>query len=106
VLGHILFVSSAVIVSRGLGIDVSFYDIGWMRSAVFLLTVLPLTVGGIGIREAGFAGLLYLYGVDRPTALAMPVVLLAIQVTIGAIGAIGELLRVTTHIQKSAGGRS
>jgi uncharacterized membrane protein YbhN (UPF0104 family) len=95
---HGLFVLSAFIVSQGLGIDVGFADIGWMRSAVFLLTVLPITVGGIGVREVGFAVLLHFYGVNAFLALAFPLVLLTIQLLLGLVGATLEAARITSGL--------
>ncbi|MEX2178824.1 MAG: lysylphosphatidylglycerol synthase transmembrane domain-containing protein [Gemmatimonadaceae bacterium] len=102
VAGHLLFVASAWIVCRAMQLPVGFVDIGWMRSAVLLLTVLPITVGGIGVREAGFAGLLYLHGADRAVALAFPLALLAIQLLIGAVGALIELAGVLARRRKEA----
>ena len=91
--GHLLFIFSGYIVNLGLGLGFGFMDIGWMRSVIYLLTLLPVTVGGIGIREAGFAALFVMHGVERPLAVAFPLILLAIQLCIGMMGAVLELLR-------------
>jgi uncharacterized membrane protein YbhN (UPF0104 family) len=90
----ILAVASAVVVSRGLGLELGVADLGWMRSVVFLLTVLPITVAGIGVREVGYATFFSLYGIDGPIALAYPLVLLSMQLLIGLTGAILESLQV------------
>ena len=93
-----LFVLSAFIVSQGLAIGVSFADIGWMRSAVLLLSILPITVGGLGVREVGFAMILHFYGVDESLALGLPLVLLAFTLLMGLIGAGLEIARVASDV--------
>jgi glycosyltransferase 2 family protein len=87
---QILSIMAAFVVASALGIPVELFEIGWMRSLVYLLTLIPVSVAGIGIREGGFAALLYFYGVDGHLALALPVTLLAVQLAIGLIGAMSE----------------
>lgn len=94
VLGHLLFIGSGYAVSVGLGLPFTFVEIGWMRSVVYLVTLLPLTVGGIGVREASFATLFVLHGIERPVAVAYPLILLAIQLLIGLFGAVLELAQL------------
>lgn len=99
---HALFVLSAYVVCLGMGIAISFPDVGWMRSVVLLMTVLPITVGGIGVRAVGFAVLLHLYGVEQSLALAMPLVLLSIQLLLGMVGALLEAIRVIKKLWRNA----
>lgn len=91
-----LAVVTAVVVSRGLTIELGIADIAWMRSTVFLLSLLPITVGGLGIREAGYATLLRLYGVEPSAALAFPLVLLSLTLLIGLSGSILEGIRLSS----------
>lgn len=97
-LAHLLFVSSAWLVAFGLDLQIGLATIGWMRSVVFLLTVLPITVGGLGVREFGFAALLGLQGVDPVGAASFPLVLLGIQLGIGGIGAVVEAVRAVRRV--------
>lgn len=92
--GHFLFVLSGYLVSRGLGLGFGLADLGWMRSVIYLVTLLPATVGGLGVREIGFAALFVMQGVDRATAVAFPLVLLAIQLLIGLCGSVLEIARL------------
>lgn len=92
--GHALSITSGCLVSIGLGLPFGFADIGWMRSVIYILTLLPVTVGGLGVREAGFAGLLTMYGIDPSVSAAFPLILLGIQLMIGGMGASVELCRV------------
>ncbi|MEX2148950.1 MAG: lysylphosphatidylglycerol synthase transmembrane domain-containing protein [Steroidobacteraceae bacterium] len=90
-LSYLLFIGSPWAVVFAMDVDISLPALAWIRPLVFLLTLLPLTIGGIGVREAGFIGLLHLYGVAAGEALAFSLVLFAIQVAIGVVGMATEL---------------
>jgi hypothetical protein len=83
----VLFVASFWVLLQGLGSTVDFMSVAWIRAAVFLLTLVPVTIGGIGLREAGFVGLLRLYDVPEPEALAAALAALAVQLLLGGLGA-------------------
>jgi len=102
VVAHLLSVTMAYLISLELRLPADYAAIAWMRSAVVVVSMLPVTVGGIGIREAGFAGLLYIHGADASDALALPLSLLAIQLLIGLTGAAVELLHVLTRDRSAA----
>lgn len=89
--GYIFFVLSAWIIVVDMGLDLPLLGLAWIRGIVFLATSLPLTVAGIGVREAGIVGFSSLYGVDRSTALGFALSLLLLQVIIGSVGALVEL---------------
>lgn len=89
--GYVFFVLSAWIIVLDMGLDLPLLGLAWIRGIVFLATSLPLTVAGIGVREAGIVGFSSLYGIDRPTALGFALSLLLLQVLIGSVGALIEL---------------
>ncbi|MEX2201001.1 MAG: lysylphosphatidylglycerol synthase transmembrane domain-containing protein [Dongiaceae bacterium] len=90
------------VVAVAINIDVSLAAIAWVRGVLFVMLLSPITVGGIGIREAGTVGLLHLYGVPAHEALALSLTLFGAQVAIGLIGAIIEIWRyaVQPHLAK------
>lgn len=90
-LSYLLFIANSWMVVGAMGLDISLPALAWIRPLVFLLTLLPFTIGGLGVREAGFIGLLHLYGVAAGEALAFSLVLFAIQVAIGLVGMAIEL---------------
>ena len=89
----ICFVLGPYLLAQDMALGVSLVGLAWIRSLVFLLTLVPVTIGGIGLREAGFVALLPLYGVPASEALAFSLVILAIQLGIGAVGAACEVWR-------------
>ena len=90
-LSYLLFIASPWAVVVAMDVDISLSALAWIRPLVFLLTLLPFTIGGLGVREAGFIGLLHLYGIAAGEALAFSLVLFAIQVAIGLAGMALEL---------------
>jgi uncharacterized membrane protein YbhN (UPF0104 family) len=90
-LAYVLFIASPYAVVVAMDLNISLSALAWIRPLVFLLTMLPFTVGGLGVREAGFIGLLHLYGIAPAEALAFSLTLFAIQVAIGLVGLVVEM---------------
>jgi hypothetical protein len=101
VLGYVLFIASPYVVAIAMDTDISLASLAWIRPLVFLLTLLPFTVGGLGVREAGFIGLLHIYGIPAGEALAFSLVLFAIQIAIGVVGLILELGRPKAAVNQA-----
>ena len=93
-LAAFLFVVSSWFAAWAMGLDISLNSLVWIRSLVFILTLVPITVGGVGVRELGFVGMLGLLGVPAPTALAFSAANFSFQLVHAAIGALLELWRV------------
>jgi len=92
--GYFLFILSAWILMKGMELEISFAAIAWIRSVTLLVALLPVTVGGIGLREGAFIALLSDYGISASTAFAYAIASFAIQLVIGLIGAGLEAARV------------
>lgn len=89
-IAFLFFVTSSYIVAIALGIGISFVALVWIRALVFMLTLIPISVAGIGLRELGFAGLLALYGIDMQAAIAFSFANFGLQLGMAAIGALFE----------------
>lgn len=94
VLSHLLGVLAYYSLGAALGLTevLSFVTIGWVRSAVILATMIPITISGIALREGAVLLLLAAYGVASETALAFS--LLVFTVTALAPGLVGGLLEL------------
>jgi uncharacterized membrane protein YbhN (UPF0104 family) len=68
---HLLGIVAYVLLGESLGIAVDFTAWGWIRSAVMLATLIPVSVGGLGIRDGALLYLLAPYGVHGNKALAL-----------------------------------
>ena len=64
---HILYLGLSFVqfylIFVALGLNMPFITILWISMMVRLLLILPLSLGGVGMRETGFAWLLTLYGI-------------------------------------------
>lgn len=92
--GFVCFVMSAYIIAHALGLDISLLALVWIRSFVFVITLAPIAVAGIGLREVSFVGLLSLYGVAQVEALAFSLANFSVQLALAAFGLAIELTRL------------
>ncbi|MEO6030037.1 MAG: lysylphosphatidylglycerol synthase transmembrane domain-containing protein [Candidatus Binatia bacterium] len=66
-----------VALGHGLGLSVSPLSMGWVRSVVTVLTLLPISIGGVGIREGALVFTLQSLGVPAHDALALSLLVFA-----------------------------
>ena len=67
---HSLGITAAYLLALSLRIDISFFDIAWIRSVITILAMLPISFAGLGIREGSLVFLLSNYGIQPGDALA------------------------------------
>jgi uncharacterized membrane protein YbhN (UPF0104 family) len=67
-----------VVLGQALGMPVaSFVTLGWVRSVVMLVTVLPLSIGGLGVREGMLLLTLGGFGVPAHESVALSILIFA-----------------------------
>lgn len=92
--GCLMFYAIAV----GLGLELSFLSICWIRSGIILSTMIPVSVAGLGLRELTAIGLLVPLGFAQAQAIAYAILILLVKtVMVGIIGGVGELVGATTR---------
>jgi uncharacterized protein (TIRG00374 family) len=94
---HLLGVLTYFLIASALAIDVSVATIGWVRSVVILLTMLPISVSGFGVREGALILLLRPDGVQEDNAIAFSFLVFA--VTFLFAGVIGALLKIARDLR-------
>ncbi len=92
------------VLGRGIGLDMRFAAMGWVRSVVVLFTVLPISIGGLGVREGVLVLVLRTYGVAASDALALAILVFA--TTILAPGLIGGVLEGLRWLRGSPASRN
>jgi uncharacterized protein (TIRG00374 family) len=75
------------LLSRGLDLPIGFFDWSWIVGALTLALFLPLTIGGLGVREGTLIGILALYGYQKETAVALSLVAFSFVLMLAIIGA-------------------
>lgn len=81
---------SFAILARALGLPLSLATLGWVRSVTLIVTALPISIAGLGVREGMLLLLLRPYGIADHDALAFS--LLVFAVTIVGSGLLGGVL--------------
>lgn len=100
---HVAGTTAYYFLSRGMGLELSFLQIGWIRTVVILLTMIPVSLGGIGVREAAFVTILGTLGIDSESSLVLS--LLVFTTTILVFGLLGGALEGVAPVSE-AGGRN
>jgi len=98
---HLLGVLSWYCMCRALNLDLSLVTIGWVRSAMILATMIPISVSGLGLREGAALLLLTTYGVSQEGALAFSLLVFAI--TTLMIGLVGGLIEGRRMLSRQRG---
>lgn len=83
---HLLWFAIVYILSINIGINISFISISMITCIVWVITSLPLTFAGLGVRELSFVYLLSLQGISAESAAALSLYQFAIIVLVAMIG--------------------
>lgn len=84
------------------GLDLAFVTVAWIRSAVLAATLVPITISGLGVREAIIVMLLASFGIPGHKALAWSLQLFAI--TTVAVALLGGLLEARRILRPGVNG--
>ncbi len=85
---HLLQNSTYYILAAGLSIGISFWDFCWISAVLTFILLLPVSVGGLGVRETSIVGLMGLFGVNKDVALSFSLLLLFLQILRAFVGGI------------------
>lgn len=77
-----------LIIGKAVGIDIAFSDWCWIFGVVSVIIFLPITIGGVGLREGGFVLLLGSLGVPNEKALAMSLSIFGLRIFAAFVGGI------------------
>ena len=89
---QLLTVAFIAILASGLHMSVSFFDWAWIFGVVSISVFIPITIGGIGLREGVFVGLLSLLHVSPELAVSLSLSSFAFQLVGALIGGIFEVI--------------
>lgn len=93
-LRHALGIVGFGLVAASLDIQLSYLTLGWIRVVIQGLMMLPISLSGIGLREASLVILLEAYDVPASDAVALAFVLFILNVTANSLGGMLELANV------------
>lgn len=88
IMAHTLYAMAGYTLAQGLGINIGWVECIALLPLVFLVSALPISMGGWGVREVGMITILALVGINHASALALSVQLGMITTLINLIGGI------------------
>lgn len=91
VLRHLCSAAALATFAAAFGLDLGLVASLWVRMAVNVVMLVPLSPAGLGVREVSFVILLKPFAVPEGDALAIALCVLAYQIVIAAIGGLCEL---------------
>jgi uncharacterized membrane protein YbhN (UPF0104 family) len=94
VASNILAIGVAMVIGGGLGLQLDVWVYAVVVPIAILMTIVPMSIGGWGVREGTIVFLLHLFGVPTPTALALSL-LFGVTLLFASIagGGVGYFLR-------------
>ena len=91
VLAQLFGLAGVVLIAAALGLHVPALRLGWVRAAVGVVVMVPVSVSGFGVREGALVALLGRYGVAAQDALAFSLMLYAVLTLVnGLVGGLVE----------------
>ena len=88
---QLLDIFGIFLISQALGLSLDILVYGWIRAVEVVVTSLPVSFAGAGLREMTFLTLLKSIGVAPAQALALPVLLTLAKICVGLLGGLVEL---------------
>lgn len=88
------------LLARSVDIDLPFYVIGWISTFVTVIQMIPISIAGLGIREASYAVLLRDYGISPEQAISFSITIFVVFVIVGLIGGLFELSDIYRNWQR------
>ena len=79
-------ITIAWVFSAYFGLDLPLSAFLFIMPIVYVATVIPISLGGLGVREGTFSGLMILYGVDASVAIVISFCMYLVKVLVGIIG--------------------
>ncbi len=87
---QLLGILSFYLFALSLGINISLINVGWIRSFIFIITMLPISFSGLGVREGTLIFLLQPYDVSATDAVALSFLFFARTLLVGGVGGLLE----------------
>jgi len=88
---ELIGITSFYLLAVALDMPLSFISVGWIRCYIMLITLLPLTMMGIGVRDGSLIVLLKTYSIAPALAVSWSTLLLGRTFVLGLLGGLSEL---------------
>jgi hypothetical protein len=85
---QVLCILTTTLLANNLRISVSIIDWCWIFGVVTIILFFPISIGGIGVREGSFIGILGFMGVTSEKAIALSFSIFSLELLLGILGGI------------------
>jgi hypothetical protein len=102
---HLLGIFAFYLFALSLGINLSIINVGWVRSFILIIAMLPVSFAGLGVREGTLIFLLKPYGVPATDAVALSFLIFARALLGVGIGGLFEARKVFSPTRSRSGVR-
>ena len=93
-IAHVFLAGLAMtLFARAINIELGFGSVLWMTTCIYLITLLPISIAGIGVRDASLVLMTEPFGISASAAIAWSFLILAGRLSIGLVGAVAEFRR-------------
>jgi uncharacterized membrane protein YbhN (UPF0104 family) len=99
---HLLRLAILVALAKGLGLGIPIAILFAFTTAALLLTMIPISFGGWGVREVAFVYLLGAAGVSADAALSLSIAFGLLRMIVGAVGGVAWVLIGEEHFSFDA----
>lgn len=94
VLSELMGILSFYLISAAMHLGLSPVSVGWVRAYISLVTLLPISIMGMGVRDGSLVVMLSAYGVVPALAVTYSVLLLTRTIVLGLLGGACELWNI------------
>jgi uncharacterized membrane protein YbhN (UPF0104 family) len=101
---EVIGITSFYLLAVALDMPLSFVTIGWIRCYIMLVTLLPLTMMGVGVRDGSLIVLLKTYSIAPALAVSYSTLLLGRTFVLGVLGGLSELWTIWRERGRQATG--
>lgn len=98
---QVFFIISYSSIALALGLELKFYIFIFVLPFIALVAIVPISVGGIGIRENALVFSITIFGISHGKATLFSLIVLVIILSIGMIGGITYLIKNIFYKSKS-----
>lgn len=100
VLAHLFGTAAYFCLAGALELEIGFAAVGWVRAAMLLATLLPVSIAGLGLREGAAVLLLAPHGIGDAAALAFALLVFAVsELAVSTLGGLLEAVRFASGTQ-------
>jgi glycosyltransferase 2 family protein len=95
---HLSYFIMSFIIAKNIGLEIAFGDLVVVTSIVWLITSIPISISGIGVRELSFVYLLSLYNIKPEVSTSLSLIIFFITVLLAIIGIPFILIKKTSKL--------